>query len=293
MLHENEFPITAELARRLINTQFPQWAAFPLRRCETSGTVSVIYRLGDTMAVRLPRTPEYASEVARLVAVADWLPAALPLPVPRPLVTGAPTAEYPSEWVVTEWIDGRPASSLSIAQSPEAAALLGRFVTTIRDASVASFRPRHYRGRPLSERDALTRDAARAVADEFAPAALERAWDRALAVGEWAEDDRAFHGDLHPGNLLERDGRLVAVLDYGATSIGDPSVDGIAGWWTFRAGAREAYRQHAGFTDDMWDRARGWALSIALIALPYYRASNPAFADMARRAIREVLDDED
>lgn len=40
-----------------------------------------------------------------------------------------------------------------------------------------------------------------------------------------------------------------------------------------------------------WVRGRGWALSMAVIALPYYRESNPAFADLARHVMDEVLID--
>ncbi|MFD4897932.1 hypothetical protein [Streptomyces sp. NPDC058411] len=38
-----------------------------------------------------------------------------------------------------------------------------------------------------------------------------------------------------------------------------------------------------------WERARGWALSIALMELSYYRTSNPVMAGTARRVIGEVV----
>jgi aminoglycoside phosphotransferase (APT) family kinase protein len=38
-----------------------------------------------------------------------------------------------------------------------------------------------------------------------------------------------------------------------------------------------------------WARGRGWALSVAVIALPYYRDSNPVLAGIARRAIAAIL----
>jgi hypothetical protein len=40
-----------------------------------------------------------------------------------------------------------------------------------------------------------------------------------------------------------------------------------------------------------WLRGRGWALSVALIALPYYRDTNPVFAALAASMIDEVLAD--
>jgi len=41
----------------------------------------------------------------------------------------------------------------------------------------------------------------------------------------------------------------------------------------------------------MWARGRGWALSVGLIALPYYQSTNPVLAGISRRAIAEVLVD--
>ena len=41
--------------------------------------------------------------------------------------------------------------------------------------------------------------------------------------------------------------------------------------------------------DATWNRGRGRTLSQALIALPYYRRTNPAMAHNARHVIRAVL----
>jgi aminoglycoside phosphotransferase (APT) family kinase protein len=43
--------------------------------------------------------------------------------------------------------------------------------------------------------------------------------------------------------------------------------------------------------DATWERARGWALSVGLVALAYYQRSNPVLAGISRRAIEEVLAD--
>ena len=43
--------------------------------------------------------------------------------------------------------------------------------------------------------------------------------------------------------------------------------------------------------DATWARGRGWALSVALIALPYYEQTNPVMVANARRRVVEVLAD--
>jgi aminoglycoside phosphotransferase (APT) family kinase protein len=44
--------------------------------------------------------------------------------------------------------------------------------------------------------------------------------------------------------------------------------------------------------DATWARGRGWALSVGLIALPYYLSTNPVLVGIARRAIAEALADQ-
>ena len=100
-----------------------------------------------------------------------------------------------------------------------------------------------------------------------------------------------IHGDLQAGNLLARQGELSAVIDFGSLGVGDPACDLMVAWNLFSAGARDTFRAALWVDDASWARGRGWALSVALIALPYYRTSNPVLAGISRSAIDEVLAD--
>ncbi|MEJ2219125.1 MAG: phosphotransferase, partial [Gemmatimonadota bacterium] len=117
------------------------------------------------------------------------------------------------------------------------------------------------------------------------------AWEDALGIAPWTQPAVWIHGDLAPGNLLCRHGRLHAVIDFGCVGVGDPAVDMLIAWTLLPANVRETYRAALGVDRDTWLRGRGWALSIALIQLPYYRRSNPELAASARHVIREVLAD--
>jgi aminoglycoside phosphotransferase (APT) family kinase protein len=147
-------------------------------------------------------------------------------------------------------------------------------------------------GRALGRRD-LDRDVRSALADA-APlvdsAGLARIWERCLTAA--ADDAPAvwLHADLMPGNLLVRDGRLAAVIDLGAVTIGDPAVDLMPAWNMLPAGARAAYRRALGTDDATWERGRGWALVQAIVALPYYVDTNPAMAATARHTLDALLE---
>jgi aminoglycoside phosphotransferase (APT) family kinase protein len=48
---------------RLLAAQFPQWADLPIELVRSAGTDNAIYRLGDDMAVPLPRIPGATGQV--------------------------------------------------------------------------------------------------------------------------------------------------------------------------------------------------------------------------------------
>ena len=290
-MHEGEFTIDEQLVHDLIAAQFHAWSHLPLTPVRSSGTVNAIYRLGSELAVRLPRLPEFSASVERETR---WLPqfsGGLPLEVPEPVAMGSPTQQYPSPWSIVRWIDGVNATATTLTDMSSAAIRLGRFVRALRTFDTTGGPTDSYRGRPLAQRDSITRRSIKEVADEFNVDALTHAWEAALAVPAWSGIPEWFHGDLHSGNLLARGGKLAAVIDFGICSVGEASSDLIAAWWLFDEESRQVFRDTVQPDDDSWNRGRGWALSVALVAVPYYIDSNTVFADMARAAIRSVLAD--
>jgi aminoglycoside phosphotransferase (APT) family kinase protein len=122
--------------------------------------------------------------------------------------------------------------------------------------------------------------------------AATAAWDAALRAPEWSGPPVWVHADLMPGNVLVRQGRLTAVLDFSTVGVGDPACDLIVGWFLLPAPAREAFRAAVPVDDATWARGRGWALSLALGQVAYFRDTNPVIVADARRVIRAILTDQ-
>jgi aminoglycoside phosphotransferase (APT) family kinase protein len=144
---------------------------------------------------------------------------------------------------------------------------------------------------PLFTRDAPTRAAIAELSGKLDTAAVVAAWEAALQAPAWHGPPVWTHGDLLPGNLLVQRGRISAVIDFGVLGVGDPACDLIVAWSLFSALTREVFRAALSVDDMTWARGRGWALSIGLIALPYYQDTNPMFAATARQMIANVLAD--
>jgi len=118
-----------------------------------------------------------------------------------------------------------------------------------------------------------------------------RAWEQARRVAEFTGPPVWMHADLHPGNVLVRDGQLAAVLDWGGLALGDPALDCLVAWTLLSPLTRPTFRARVGVDEDAWWRGRAWALSIALVALPYYARTNTQITRWARYTIRQVVED--
>jgi aminoglycoside phosphotransferase (APT) family kinase protein len=81
------------------------------------------------------------------------------------------------------------------------------------------------------------------------------------------------------------------VIDFGGVGIGDPATDLIAAWSVFGAEGRSAFRNALGVDEGTWRRSRGIALHQAAMIVPYYKETNPAFAEVGNRTIAAVLAD--
>ncbi len=173
--------------------------------------------------------------------------------------------------------------------SSVAAEDLARFVLELRRIDTAGA-PRAGR-RPLRELDAITRDAIRSAHGLIDGEAALAAWDRALEAPAWTGTPVWIHTDLLRPNVLVRDGRICAVIDFGGAGIGDPAADVIAAWSVFGPTGRSTFRDALEVDDGTWNRARGFALHQAAVIIPYYPETNPDFVASAQRTVEEVLAD--
>jgi aminoglycoside phosphotransferase (APT) family kinase protein len=294
-MHDDEVHTDVSLVGRLVAAQFPRWAHFPIQPVASYGTDNAIYRLGDHLVVRLPRIREAAE---RLGKERRWLPRLapfLPLEVPAPLAKGMPGEDYPWEWSVYRWLEGETATLERITDLRRAAIDLARFIAALQriDPSVGPPPGQHnsFRGAPLAKRDASTRAAIASLHGEIDVGAVTAAWEAALRAPESQRPPVWIHGDLLAGNLLVEDGRLSAVIDFGCLGVGDSACELAVAWTLLSGEARDVFRAELSVDEATWTRGRGWALSWALIALPYYLETNAVIVGNARRAIAEVLGD--
>jgi aminoglycoside phosphotransferase (APT) family kinase protein len=294
MMHADEIKIDAEQVRRLIAEQFPQWAGLLVTQVAEAGTDHTLYRLGDDLVARLPRMAWALDQIQSDRRWLSVLAPHLPLPVPAPVAIGEPGAGFPWPWSVVPWLTGENPTTDNLDRD-RAAVDLAAFITAMHgvDTTGGPVKRAGSRGGPLAGRDEATRTAIAELGDRVDTRRVVRAWDEALSAGSRSRTPVWLHGDLQGGNMLVHQRRLSAVIDFGGLGVGDPAVDLMSAWSIFDAPSRLTFREALACDDDTWQRAKGWALSTALVALPYYWDTFPGIVAESHHKIAAVLSDRD
>lgn len=251
------------LIRALLQEQHPDLARLELREVD-GGWDNQMWRLGEDLAVRMPRTPRAPG---LLRTEQRWLPVLagrLPLPVPVPVRAGQPSARFGQTWTIARWVSGEPADHSPIT-SPDAAGTLAGFLRALHVPAPAEAPASPDRGVPLATLQDGFHHACSVIACHPAAVAARRVWEQASAAPAWGQAPVWLHADLHPANVVVRDGTLGGVIDFGDLSSGDPATDLSAAWLLLPAGAAAPFfAAYAAADSATIQRARGWAVLRAL-----------------------------
>jgi aminoglycoside phosphotransferase (APT) family kinase protein len=257
-----------------------------------------MWRLGDELAVRMQRMDKLPDPQLK---ERRWLPVLashLPLPIPTPVRSGAPSERFPKVWTVMTWVEGTPLDHGSITRGDHAADMLAAFLKALHveapaDAPDASDRGGH----PRECTDGFEDFLQAVELGGFAEDDIRAVWADAVAAPDWEGPRVWVHGDLHPANVVIADGTLAGVVDFGAVFAGDPAWDLAAAWVLLPAGgAARFFDSYAQADEAAIRRARGLAAMKSLFLMLMGQAGDrgllggkPNWGPAGRSALDRVL----
>jgi aminoglycoside phosphotransferase (APT) family kinase protein len=269
-----EVPISRELVRTLLAEQHPGLADREIAD-PFEGYDMAVFRLGEDLAVRLPRhqgsVRSLQSEIRWIGLLGDrWT-----FPTQRIVRVGGPGAGYPWCWAVTSWLTGELAGDHPLDAA--AAPALGRALAEIHQPAPADAPFNSEQSVPLAAREPVFRQvlprlpavgAARGLAVDLDTAVA--LWRQAIAMPDDAP--RVWiHADLHPFNVISLHRRFGGIIDWSDISGGDPAVDlGYLHLLLPAAALATAYESYGGVDPATVARARAIGLikAAALAVVP-------------------------
>ena len=287
---ESDIEITDALVRRLLRDQHPDLGDESLTPA-ASGWDSVIYRLGESLALRIPRR-EIAAGLIRNEQ--RWLPELaerLPIDVPAPVRIGVPGSGIPWHWSVIPWFSGQCADEA--APGKAAVEQLAGFIERLHVPAPASAPHNPVRGGPLSvhlERLQRRMDNLASADVRIAPELL-KAWQAGLDLRP-PEEKHWLHGDLHAQNVIVEDGLIRAVIDWGDLCAGDRATD-LASVWSLLEDAsdRRRFWSLVDIDEATHQRAAAWAVYFGVVLLDAGLTNSPRHAAQGRALLKRLAED--
>ena len=278
------------LARNLVREQFPQWEELEIRPVAQSGWDHRTFHLGDEMLLRLPSAARYEHQVAKEQKWLPWLGEQLSFVVPQPLARGRAGCGYPYEWSVYRWLEGETAVGFTGDRCQLASDLAASLRELQRLKTAGGPRPsghNFYRGGHPTHYEEEVFAAVANLDETFSGEQILALW-HSWTASSWADEPQWLHGDVSPGNLLLRDGRLWGLIDFGGLAVGDPACDLAIAWTFFEGESRREFAKAMKVDEATWWRGAAWALWKAAIIYGGNCEGNKA---AAKKVIEELKND--
>lgn len=283
-----EVEIDALLVSQLLAEQHPDLQNLPIQFV-AAGWDNSMFRLGDRLAVRLPRRA-FAAKL--LENEQYWLPQLakrFPIAVPVPYRVGLPNPLYPWHWSVIPWLPGHTADEIQLSAAH--AQQLALFLKALHIAAPEHAPQNPFRGVPLIQRATMLKERLQRVEAQTAliTPTIRSLWQQAVDAPIDLEPTW-IHGDLHPRNILVDTGGITGVIDWGDLTAGDRATDLAAFWCLFREQhvRQQAIDAYGGLSEATLARARGWAILFGLLLLDSGLVDHPDHAAIGQKILQCV-----
>ena len=283
-----EVEIDALLISQLLAEQHPDLQNLPVQFVD-AGWDNVMFRLGEHLAVRLPRR---AIAAKLLETEQRWLPQLakqFSIAVPVPYKIGLPNSLYPWHWSIIPWLPGQTADNIQL--NANHAQQFALFLRALHISAPDNAPQNPVRGVPLLQRVPMVNERMQRLEAQstLISPTLRSLWQQAVDA-PIDVDPTWIHGDLHPRNILvDKDG-IAGVIDWGDLAVGDKATDLAAFWCLFyeRQVRQQAIDAYGDVSEATLIRAKGWAILFGVVLLDSGLVDHPQHASIGKRILESV-----
>jgi len=272
--------------KKILSQQFPQYAHLDIRKVIKSGHDNRTFHLGNDFSLRFPSALEYSTQVQKEHSYCKRLQKSISIQITNPIELGKPSELYPYHFSINQWIDGESINSINIIDKNQLAKDCAKFLVELKRCDTQdSIQPglhNFFRGGDLSVYHEETINAIQQCRD-FNHTQLFDIWNKGT-ISKHTEDKVWIHGDFERDNILIRNGKLYAVIDFGNMAVGDPACDYVIAWTYFDKSSRAIFLENLHLDQATINRAKAWALWKALITL-----NDPNRRGLALTTINELI----
>jgi aminoglycoside phosphotransferase (APT) family kinase protein len=283
-----EVKIDALLVSQLLAEQHPDLQNLKIQFVD-AGWDNAMFRLGDRLAVRLPRRVIAATLLEKEQYWLPQLAKQLPIAVPVPHKIGFPNSLYPWHWSVIPWLSGQTADEIQL--NVDHARQFALFLKALHIGAPDNAPKNPFRGVPLIERVTMLNERMQRVEAQtmMITPTIRSLWQEAVDAPIDSEATW-IHGDLHPRNILVDKGGMTGVIDWGDLAAGDRATDLAAFWYLFPEQhlRRLAIKTYGEVSEATLVRARGWAILFGVVLLDSGLVDHSQYAVIGQKILQYV-----
>jgi aminoglycoside phosphotransferase (APT) family kinase protein len=214
-----------------------------------------------------------------------------------PIKMGKLSEVYPYPFSIYKWLEGT-SINLMVLDDPAIEKLafdLAKFLKELQSIDnvegPAPGQHNWWRGAHVSVYDQGAREQIAKLSNAIDSNKATLLWEKACKT-RWDKSPVWIHGDFAIGNMLIKDGKLSAIIDFGGMGLGDPACDLVIAWTFLKNKAREIFIKEMALDEDTWLRAKAWALWKATFELCQMTTDqNSVDASIHKKIIEDVLYD--
>jgi aminoglycoside phosphotransferase (APT) family kinase protein len=224
--------VSQQLAYQLINEQFPELEVIHLNELG-EGFDNTVFAVNDCYVFRFPRRAIAVDLLKTENRILPQLVPYLPVEIPEPIFIGKPSNIYPWPFTGYRLVSGKTPGTLTNQTRLKSIKPLAEFLRELHHFPIQKAKEFSLSYDPLHRLDISRRK--QQLETHIEQLKLTGLWNDFLALDTYVSSLRYIdyknrevlvHGDLHFRNLLVDDeGTLSGVIDWGDVHIGHPAVD--------------------------------------------------------------------